>query len=155
MLGEEASPDRSGKKLVSFLLDEELYKRLKEYSSDSGQSMTNVVHNALSSFLGVKATRQDIGIQELARIKNLELPDPSSPDDEIVRWIVSHTRAGVYNAVRVLIREGGSFRDFGLRLLALTKQYAPLKYYFVLHATQKLAPDVYDVIRGWESGEIQ
>jgi len=142
MSSSEPLLDKSGKKLVSFLLDEELYKRLKAYSTDSGQTMTQVVQNAISHFLGVRVSSDNVGIQELARVKKLDLPDPNWTEEELARWIVTHARYEVYNAIRVLIREGGGFREFGIKFFNMLKTYSPEKYYFVLCAAQNNSPDI-------------
>jgi len=136
---------------VNFFIDAELYAKLKEYAVDTGQSMTDVVTKAVSHFLGVAPKVVDVGIDELAREKNLALPYPQWSDDELVSWIKTRQRHEVYNAIRVLIREGGSYRDFAFRLLKLTKVSDPYKYEFIKYAASKYAPDVFNVIRGWEN----
>jgi hypothetical protein len=144
--------DRSGKKMMSFLLDEELYNNLKSYSAASGQSMSSVIQTALSLHLFPNASTRDVGVSELAKMKNLDLPDPSLDDVELIKWIAYHDRHELYNAVRVLVVEGGSFRDFAFRILSIAKQYAPLKYYFTIEATRRYVPEVYDDIMRWENG---
>jgi hypothetical protein len=142
-----------GKKMVSLLLDEELYKSLKNYSALTGQSMSSIIQTALSLYLFSNAAPNDSGIQDLAKAKLLNLPDPSWDDEELVRWISYRDRYELYNAIRVLINGGGSFRDFAFRLLSLIKQHAISKYHFVLETTRKYIPTIYDYIVGWENGK--
>jgi hypothetical protein len=113
------------------------------YSTAANVSMTEIAQRALETFLGIRENPPDIGIQELAKLRRVELPEPSWDDEKLTRWIHEHQRHEIYNAIRVLIREGGSFYDFGIRLFNLTKIVDPSKYQLIIYATQKYAKDVY------------
>jgi len=143
MSGEDERHRNREKVRVNFLLDPELYSHLKVYSTAAGASMTEIVQRALETFLGIRENPPDIGIQELAKLHKVELPEPGWDDEGLGKWIREHQRHEVYNAIRVLIREGGSFRDFGVRIFELTKTADPSKYQFIIYATQKYAKDVY------------
>ncbi|MCL7390178.1 MAG: hypothetical protein LZ173_09680 [Thaumarchaeota archaeon] len=139
----ETSGRSRSKRSVFFVIDEDLYSHLKIHSAETGMSMTEIVQRALEIFFGIRENPPDIGIQELAKLHKVELPEPRWDDEELVKWIHEHQKHEVYDTIRVLIREGGSFRDFGLRIFELTKTADPSKYQFILHATQKYAKDIY------------
>jgi hypothetical protein len=139
-----SSPEsgKAEKARFNMLLDADLYERLKEFSSKSGVTMTDIVIDAIKRVLDSPVESKEEKYKELLNRVGTYVPPPGASDESILTWLSYRLPAVIYNYICALYNLGGEYLDHAHRVVYLCKKHYPEKWMRVMDLFRAYSPDL-------------
>jgi hypothetical protein len=142
MIPDESSGGGPKKAQVNMRIDADLYERLKEFSSKSGVTITDIIVDAIRRVLDSPVESKEEKYKELMDKAGIYFPPPGSSDESILGWLSYRMPPAIYNVLVVLYDEGGEYQEYAFRITWLCKKNYPTKWMYIMDLFRAYRPEL-------------